>query len=343
MSIVSNKPTITRKEMEGVLDCLVNGDLVSGNSVRVFETNISSAVKLRHALATNSSTSAYHLAFNALEIKQGDEVIIPSFFDLAPLSALTLTGASAAVIDIEENSFTPSLERIKEKINGNTKAIVVSHLFGFPFDVKSLLELNIPVIEDISHSIGANYGEEASGSIQIASFAPGCLITTGNGGVVLTNNSRLFSAMKDIRDDNTKSLSISYDCCLTDFQAAMGIHQLHRLQDFIKRRREIAKLYFDSIKFTTHKTIYHYNNEFAFQSFPVLFDASVEKVESYWKKSKIEIVRPIAAPLHRYLKSRPLDFPNSERLSNKLFSLPIYPTLTKKEIERISKAVARFM
>ena len=117
MSIVSNKPTITRKEMEGVLDCLVNGELTSGDSVKSLENSISAACKLRHSLAVNSPTSAYHLIYKALEIGNGDEVIIPSFFDLAALSALTLTGAQATIVDIEENSFIPSLDQIKEKMN----------------------------------------------------------------------------------------------------------------------------------------------------------------------------------------------------------------------------------
>ncbi|MFH0977464.1 MAG: DegT/DnrJ/EryC1/StrS aminotransferase family protein [Spirochaetota bacterium] len=343
MSIVSNKPTITRKEMEGVLDCLVNGELISGNSVKSFESSMSALVKLRFSLAVNSSTSAYHLIYKALEIGKDDEVIIPSFFDLAPLSALILTGANASIVDIEENSFAPSLAQIKEKITPKTKAIVIGHLFGFPYHLKDLLDLNIPVIEDISHSIGITHDDNVSNSIRVASFSPGSLITTGNGGIILTNNSRFYSTMKDYRENNLKSHTISYDYSLTDFQAAMGIHQLSKLSDFIKRRREIAKTYFDAIKFTTHKTLYHFSEDFMFQSFPLLFDSSVDKAETYWRKTKIEVIRPISVPLHKYLEFRPMDYPNSERLSNKLFSLPIYPTLTKKEIEKVSNAVAKFI
>jgi perosamine synthetase len=343
MSIVSNKPTITRKEMEGVLDCLVNGELISGNSVKSFENNMSAVAKQRHSLAVNSPTSAYHLIYRALEIGRDDEVIIPSFFDLAALSALTLTGAEPLIVDIAENSFVPSIDQIKEKITPKTKAIVIGHLFGFMEDIKGLFDLNIPIVEDISHVIGANFDESIPGSIRTASFSPGCLITTGNGGIILTNNSRLFSVMKDLRENNLKSLSISYDYCLTDFQAAMGIHQLSRLQDFVKRRREIAKIYYDSIKFTSHKTFYHYSEDFVYQSFPLLFDLPTDKVESYWKKNNIEVLRPMPAPLHRYMQYKPMDYPNSERLASKLFSLPIYPTLSKKEIERVSKAVAKFI
>ena len=318
MNIVSNKPTITRKEMEGVLDCLVNGELVGGHSVKNFENALSALLKTKFSLATNSSTSAYHLVFKALEINDGDEVIIPSFFNIAPLSAITLTGASAVLTDIEENSFAPSIEQIKEKITGRTKAIVIGHNFGFPVDINKFAELNIPVIEEISHIIGTEINEDSiSNSIKVATFSPGSLITTGNGGIILTNNSRLFSTM--------------------------GIHQLNRLRDFIKRRKDIAKLYYDSIKLSSHKLFYHFNEEFIYQSFPIIFDSPVDKVESYWKKLKIEIAKPIQIPLHKYLSQKPMDYPNSERLSNKLFSLPIYPGLTKKEIEKISKAVAKFV
>jgi perosamine synthetase len=344
MNIVSNKPTITRKEMEGVLDCLMNGDLTGGSLVKQFENNISVIMNQRHALAVNSSTSAYHLAYKALEINTGDEVIIPSFFDLAPLSALTLTGAAPVIVDSDDSSFLPSAAQIKEKITPQTKAIVTGHLFGFPVNIEELLQLNIPVIEDISHIIGYNLeNSPASGTIRTASFSPGSIITTGNGGIALTNNSRLFSAMRDYREPQPGNLNISYDYTMNDFQAAIGINQLSRLKDFIKRRKEIAKLYYESIKFTSHKTIYHYNEEFVFQSFPVIFDSPSEKVDAYWKKNKVEVKRPVPTPLHRYLQLKPMEYPNSERLSNKLFSLPIYPNLTKKEIEKILNANSKFI
>ncbi len=344
MNIVSNKPTITRKEMEGVLDYLMNGDLAGSSLVKQFENNVCALINQRHALAVNSSTSAYHLAYKSLDLRANDEVIIPSFFDLAPLSALTLTGASPVIVDAEDSSFVPSLAQIKEKITPRTKAIVTGHLFGFPINIEDLLQLNIPVIEDISHIIGYNFeNTPASGTIRIASFSPGSIITTGNGGIALTNNSRLFAAMRDHREAQPDNLNISYDYTMNGFQAAIGINQLSRLRDFIKRRKEIAKLYYESIKFTSHKTMYHYNEEFVFHSFPVLFDSPSEKTETYWKKNKIEVKRPVTTPLHRYLKLKPMDYPNSERLSNKLFSLPIYPSLTKKEIEKILKANSKFI
>lgn len=345
MNIVSNKPTITRKEIEGVLDCLIRGELTMGDAVKNFETSISSIAGQKYSLATNSLTSAYHLSFIALNIAKDDEIIIPSFFDLAPLSALSLIGARPVLVDIEENSLTPSIDQIEKKITQKTKAIVIGHIFGFPAPVKKLLELNIPIVEDISHVIGGINDDLIAnvGSIAVASFAPGSLITTGNGGIILTSNSRLFSTMKDYRSYHSKNNIINYDYCLTDFQAAMGIPQIAKLQGFIKRRKEIARIFFDSLKFSPHQTLYHYSDLFVYQSFPIIFDAPADKVESYWKKNKVEIQRPIDTPLHRYLDVKPMDYPNSDRLSNKLYSLPIYPGLTKKEIEQIAKSVAKFI
>ncbi|HPI24187.1 MAG TPA: DegT/DnrJ/EryC1/StrS family aminotransferase, partial [Spirochaetota bacterium] len=131
MSIVSCKPTITRKELEGVLDCLINEDLLTGTTVKLFEGQASRHTGIKYALAVNSLTAAYHLAFKALEIAPGDEIIIPSYFDIAPLSAADLIGATPVLVDIEQGALAPSTSQIKEKITEKTKAIVFGHTFGF--------------------------------------------------------------------------------------------------------------------------------------------------------------------------------------------------------------------
>jgi perosamine synthetase len=147
--------------------------------------------------------------------------------------------------------------------------------------------------------------------------------------------------MKEFRGINGDG--ISYDYGMTDFQGAMGISQLFNLIEFIKRRREIAKVYLNALKMTTHKTPYAYSDLFAYQSFPIIFDAPSDKVEKYWRKCGIEIVKPVHKPLHGILNFKSINFPNSERLSKKLYSLPIYPTLTKKEIDKVAKALANFI
>ncbi len=344
MKIVSNKPTITRKELEGVLDCLIHAEINTGGSVKSFESAISDIIGLKYPLAVNSITSAYILIFKSLEIGADDELIIPSIMNQAPLSALHITGGKPVIIDSENNSIYPSIEQIKNAITEKTKTIVLCDIFGYHFDTTALADINIPVIIDVSHTIGTEYNGSYAGSqgtFAVASFAPSMIITTGNGGIVLTNNSRYFSSMRELR--GYKEDSINYDFTLTDIQAAMGISQLIKLKDFLKRRREIAKKYHESIRITPHKTLFPYSEDAAYQTFPVLFDAPIDRVEKYWKKNGIEIVKAIPAPLHSISGLKGFDFPNSERISKKLFSIPLYPTLTKMEIEKISKTLASFI
>ncbi len=346
MPIEATKPTITRKELEGVLDCLINDELDKGAIIKNFEARLSELTGYKHVLAVNSLFAAYHLAFRALEIGPGAEVIIPSFFDTAPLGAISLTGASAVLADNEADSYNPGADQVREKTTEQTKAIVAGHMFGFMRDLDEITSLKIPVVEDISHVLGAEHSENATpnqAALCVASFAPSMMITTGNGGVVMTNNSRMYSQMKDLRGNNSRTITLHYDYIMTDFQGAMGISQMNKLSNLIKRRREIAQVYYGALRTTPHKTYYAYNDAFSYQAFPVVFDTSTERVEKYWKKAGIDLTRPVASPLHIYTGEKGMDFPHSDRLSKKLYTLPMYPTLTKKEIEKISRALANFI
>lgn len=343
MKIVSSKPTITRKDLEGVLDCLINDELTNGKTLKTFENEVSSVVELKYALATNSLLSAYYLCFKALDIDSESEVIIPSLFHQAPLGALSIAGGKPVLVDCAENSLFPSVDDIKSKITDKTKAIITGHLFGFHADISEILTLQVPVIEDISHSIGTEYNDEPvgkKGSIAVTAFSPSMILTTGNGGMALTNNSRYYSTMKELRGTADR---ISLDCSMTDFQAAMGLTQLMKLKSLLKRRKEIAKIYSDALRITQHKQIVPYNENFAYQSFPVLINAPSDKIIKYWKKNGIEIVKSIESPLHLLMGEKGFDYPNSDRIAKKLYSLPVYPTLTKKEIEKISKALSSFI
>ncbi len=343
MSIVIYRPTITRKELEGVLDCLINDELASGETVKNFEASAANLTGLKYSLAVNSATAAYHLIFKSLQIDSDSEVIIPSFFTQAPLSALLYLGGKAVLLDCEDNSLFPSIESIKAKITDKTKAIVTGHTFGFHADINALNELGIPVIEDISHAAGTEIDEIPVGRnshFAVLSFDPNMIITTGRGGMILTNNSKSYSIMRDFRGG---SENLNYEYAMTDFQAAMGISQLVRLKAFLTRRRDIAKKYHESIKMTPHKPMYSFSDKFAYQSFPVIFDSASEKTEKFWKKNGIEITKPIVKPLHSFLDLRGLDYPNSDRLSKKLYALPLYPALSKKEIEKISKLIGSFI
>jgi dTDP-4-amino-4,6-dideoxygalactose transaminase len=279
-----------------------------------------------------------------LDISLGDEVIIPSLFNNAAISALKLTGGIAKLVDSDNGSIFPTKEQIREKITDKTKAIIAGDIFGFHFEGEELKEFNIPLIADISHSIGTEINEKSAGSwgtFIVASFAPSMIITTGNGAIILTNNSRFFSVMREFRGYNEES--INFDFTMTDLQGAMGISQVMKLKDFLKRRREIAKKYYESIRITTHKPLFPYNDSFSYQCFPVIFDTQGDKVEKYWKKWGIEILKVMPYPLHILMGLKGFDFPVADRLSKKLYTVPLYPTLTKKEIDKISKLLSAFI
>jgi dTDP-4-amino-4,6-dideoxygalactose transaminase len=343
MKIVSSKPTITRKDLEGVLDCLINDELTTGNPVRAFESGLSELTGIKFSLATSSLTAAYHLAYRALEISGDDEVIMPTFFTQAPLSALSLTGGRAVLVDNEEGSLFPSAEAIKSKITEKTRAIIVGHTFGYHCDLSGLRDLSIPIIEDISHAAGSETEDGpvgGRGTITVMSLAPSMIITTGNGGMAMTNNTKHYAAMRDLRGGERQ---LNLDCTLTDFQGAMGISQLMKLKDLLKRRRDIARTYSDAIKLTEHSAPVAYSETFAYQTFPVLFKAPNDKVEKYWKKSGVELAHPLEKPLHEFLNIRGIEYPQGDRLCKKLYALPLYPTLTKKNIEKIIKTLSSFI
>lgn len=342
MDIVSCKPTITRKDLEGVLDRLINDELIKGEAVKIFESALCELTGFRFAAALNSPTAAYHCAFKALEIGPDKEVIIPAYFNMAPLNALNLTGGKAILVDNADGQLAPDPEQIKEKITDKTAAIIIGHSTGIQYPIEQLKELGIPIIEDLSHYIGTETPEkgQALATLSIVSFTPFDLITTGNGAAVMTHNSRHIALFKEMRF-SSKTLHCDYG--MTDFQAAMGISQINLLQDFIRRRREIAKVYYDALRNVPHKAMYPYNELFSYQSFPVIFDASIDKVEKYWKKSGIEISHPIETALHTIMGFEPLEYPQSDRMSKKVYSLPIYPTLSRKEIEKIARHLAKFV
>jgi perosamine synthetase len=343
MSIVSHKPTITRNELESVLDCLINDELTSGGSVHRFEKSLSELTGYKYSLAVNSATAAYHLALKALDVKEGDEIILPSYFHQSALNAIFLCKATPVLVDIDEHSLAASYEAYNDKINENTKAALIGHTAGVYIDSETYSKLTVPVIEDISHCLGVESQEEHPGyfgTVIVSSFSPNDMITTGNGAALFTNNSRYFSTAKEQRFSEDK---VSFDYLMTDFQAAMGISQLSRLKDFIKIRREIAKHYYERIRLTQHSVLFPFNESFVYQSFPIVFDASSDTIPKYYKKNGIELYRPITFPIHTILGMKMMDFPNSDRMTKKMYSLPIYPTLTGKEIEKIGRVTAKFI
>lgn len=242
-----SKPTIDEADIQAVAEVLRSGHIAEGEVVKKFEAEFSRFINVRHSLATNSGTSALHLALLALGLGEGDEVIAPSYVCTAVLNAINYTGASVKLVDIKTDDFNLNADDVKEKIGQRTKAIVLPHMFGAPADIDEILGFGIPVVEDCAQSIGATYKGRKVGSfghLAIFSFYATKMMATGEGGMLATNSDSLFEKAMDLRDfDEQENYILRYNYKMADAQAALGLSQLGKLPSFIERRRQIAQAY----------------------------------------------------------------------------------------------------
>ncbi len=332
-----SKPTLTNSDIKSVAQVIRSGHIAQGKKVEEFEEKIAQFLNVKAAGALNSGTAALHLALLALKIKTKDEVIIPSFVCAALLNAIGYVGAKTVLVDIEKN-FNLSVKEVKKKINRRTKLLIVPHMFGLPADLNELLSLGIPIIEDCAQAIGAEYKGRPVGSfgvLSIFSFYATKMITTGEGGMIASNDKRLIEKIKDLREyDKRDDYHLRYNYKMTDLQAALGINQLAQLPVWIKKRRSIAAQYsqilapkgYELPSDTRDKT-------HAFYRYVVTLPQKNLSLLKLLHQKGIHAAPAIHQPLHRYLKLK--GFPVSEHATDHTLSLPIYPSLTPDKLHHI--------
>lgn len=339
--IPHSRPTITKDEIKSVRDVLLSGYLSCGRKTEEFEEKFAKYIGVKYAAAVNSGTSALHLSLLSLGIGSNDEVIIPNYVCTAVLNAVLYVGAKPVLCDVSLSDYNIDVSEVKKKITKNTKAIIVVHLFGYPANILEFISLGIPVIEDVAQSPGAEIGGEKVGSfgkINIFSFYATKFITTGEGGMLTTQNRKLYHKILDLRDyDERNNYKLRYNYKITDIASSLGISQLNKIEMFIKKRRYIASVY---------------NNEF--KNLPVILPPQdVKKKAVYYRycvrvknrdkiqkeimKEGCEVKKPIFKPLNKYLGFS--GFKNSGKIDKEILSLPIYPSLKKDEVKKIVKVI----
>ncbi|MCB4790980.1 MAG: DegT/DnrJ/EryC1/StrS aminotransferase family protein [Elusimicrobia bacterium] len=336
--IPHSKPFIGSSEIEQVCKILASGKIAAGTQVSLFEKYFSKFMGLKNAAAVSSGTAALYLALLALKIKNNDEVIIPSYVCTAVLNAVTLSNAKPVFADCNSDDYNISAEDTKKKITTRTKAIIVPHLFGLPADIKTICSFGIPVIEDCAQTLSADcYGKKAGqwGEISIYSFYATKPFTTGEGGMALSNNKKYTEFIIDyINYDEKTDLEPRFNFKMTDFQAGLGIIQLKRLPDFLKMRKIIANKYNKAFSEKGLLLPVSYpEKEHTFFRYVIGNVAKIDKKLSAFQKKGVTVRRPIFMPLHLYLKKK--GFINSEKAWNTSISLPIYPQMTNKEIDKV--------
>ncbi|MBI4707528.1 MAG: DegT/DnrJ/EryC1/StrS family aminotransferase [Candidatus Omnitrophica bacterium] len=338
--IPHSKPSINFREIKFLNSVLKSGFIAEGKLTGKFEQGLADFIGMRFATAVNSGTSGLHLALLALKIRKGDEVIIPSYVCTAVLNAVNYTGATVKIVDIDPESFNICRFAVKEALTNKTKAIIVPHMFGLAADLRELLKLGVPVIEDCAMAVGATYKGQNIGSfgvISVFSFYATKMLTTAEGGMILTNDKKVSDFVRDLKDyDNKPDYHLRFNYKMNDLAAAMGLEQLKKIPEFISRRQRIAKMYNKS--FADSGLILPLpvqNKEHVYFRYVIRSKNSADVLVEKLQKSGIEAKKPVFRPLHQYLRFKSSDFPSTNEVFKNTISLPIYPELSSQKARHI--------
>lgn len=343
--IPHSRPTLGKDDYEAVLRVLESGNLVQGDMVIAFEKALSSFVATKGGVAVSSGTAGLHLSLIALGVREGDEVIIPNYVCSAPLNAVKYLAGVPVLADIEPDTYNIDIKSIRRLLSRKTKAIIVPHLFGLPADIAEIVSLGIPVIEDCAHSIGARYKGNYTGSfgiLSVFSFYATKMLSTGEGGMVLSKEDKLLETVRDLRDyDEKKSYRIRFNYKMTDIQAAMGISQFKKLPQFIEKRQEIARRYNQEFQENISSVpIVSQEREHVYFRYVIMM-ADADNFIRQMESMGIMCRRPVFRPLSRYLGL--LGYPVTDRIWDRAVSLPLYPSLTEDEINLVISESKRFL
>ncbi len=339
-TIPHSRPTIGKEEIEAVSRVMASGQIAQGREVAAFENEFAHKVGVRYAASVSSGTAALHLALLALEVATGDEVIIPSYVCTALLNAVNYTGATPVIADIDPETLNIDPGDVERRITPRTRAVIVPHMFGLVADLDRLTGLGVPVIEDCAQAPGATYkGNMACshGKAAIFSFYATKMITSGEGGMVVSNSKAVIDRVKKARDyDNRKTYSIRYNYKMTDIQAAMGREQLRKLDHFIKQRREVTRFYnkaFAELAFERPPD----DNTHLYYRYIIKVNQEVERWIKYMGTEGVACAKPVFQPLHLYTGSKGCT--RTDSIFKQALSIPIFPSLSNTETQRIITAV----
>jgi perosamine synthetase len=362
-SIPVARPTIGPVEKELVTDCLETGWISSvGKYVEQFEAVVADRLGARHALSVSNGTCALHLALMGLDIGPGDEVIVPAVTYIATANAVRYCGATVVLADVDPQTLNLTAETVAAAITPKTRAIVPVHLYGVPCDIARIKDLadarGILLAEDCAEAIGSRFGNRCVGtigSVGMFSFFGNKTVTTGEGGMLVTDDAELYGRCKLLRGQGM-SLErrywhpiVGYNYRMTNICAAIGIGQMKGLEQKIARRREVLASYrrhFDRRGITRHLTLPQEMPE-AFSSVWMInvllrddVGAERDAVMQGMAERGIE-TRPTFYPLYQMPPYADLagEFPGAERAMRGI-TLPTFEGLEEDEIAYVSDALA---
>ena len=371
--VLISQPVTGQEELEAVKQPLLSGWLTSGPKVKEFEQSFAKRHGVKHAIACTSATTALHLALAALKIGPGDEVIVPAFTWVATANVVLYQGAKVVFVDIDTNTFNIEPDDIARKLTPRTKAIIPVHLFGLCADIDSIKEIchDIPIIEDAACAAGAEYKGTPAGSLGdlgCFSFHPRKSITTGEGGMVTTNDDDLAELIGKLRNHGAEISEeqrhhgpkpyilpnfnmMGFNYRMTDLQGAVGCAQLEKLDSFIDERKKWADVYRDQLcelkwlRLPNEPLGYRHG----WQSFVTMVDESVapasrNEIMEQLQKNGIS-TRPGTHAVHMlnfYKENLSLseeDYPNARQANDYSMAIPLHNKMSEEDYLYVIEAL----
>ena len=356
------QPVISKKANQNVLNCLKTSWISSqGKFINKFEKALANFHKMKYCVVTSNCTAALHLSILALNLKKGDEVICPALSFIAPANMVILSNLKLVLVDINPETLNIDENKIEENITKKTRAILVVHQFGHSSNMDKILKIkkkyNLKLIEDNAESIGGKYKNKLNGTmgdVSTLSFFANKIITTGEGGAILTNNKKIFISCKEMRDHGMSQKKkyfhtrLGFNYRMTNMQAAIGLTQINEIETINKKRRKQMNYYYEKLSNDKNFKV----RKFASWCKPVHWLTTIilkdmklrDNCLIYLKKKGIDarqMVNSINSSIHinKIIKKR---FKNADKISKSSIHLPSGTSLSIKEIDYISKCVKNF-
>jgi dTDP-4-amino-4,6-dideoxygalactose transaminase len=353
------KPEIPEEAIVKIVDVLRSGNLVQGHHVKELEKALEEYLSVKHAVVCSSGTAALHLSLLVMDIGPDDEVICPAFTFPATANVVERSGAKVVLADVTLDDFCLDPRELERTVTDRTKAVIVVHEFGQSAQITEIKHLaekfGIKIIEDAACAIGTEYNGRKVGTFGLSgcfSFHPRKVITTGEGGAVVTNNEELAARLRvfrnhgiAVRDGHQEFIEAGLNYRMTEFQAVLGFYQLARIGNIIENRLLQAKLYNTALaKTASIKTPQIFGNrENIYQTYHVIVADNINRNKLIDSIRAADIETNLGAQalncLDYYQKKygyKPEDFPNATKAYRQGLALPIGPHLTEDDIEYIA-------